>query len=984
MAPEPPGPVTPSRLAIVSPPPASAVNHGTLEPAPVIELRDSHDLPVGQGGVTITAALTDGVIEGTTSVASGPDGRATLAGLRVSGLPGIHQLTFSATGLTAASVPLQVTAGAPAHLRARSSQLQNGLVGGDIAELPSVIVLDDDGNPVPGVSVTFAVGGGGGQLGAATALTDANGVATLSRWTLGPSLGPNHIIASAAGDTLLFQARGVTAMPAALSIASGDAISVVIGQPLPMMPTVKVTDAAGQPVEGALVHFSVAGSAVVTLTDTIGVTHADGLTSVGQWSLYVVGGHSMTAELPASTIAPVTFHATAYRSAELTTVGTDNLIGLAGASTGQLPAVRVTSAGAPLPGMYVTFAVQTPGSRLVLPSAFSDANGMATAGTWTLAPTPGENVVAITAAGAMPAAVTFHAFGVAALPASMAIEAGDHQSATVLSSLPADPAVRLSDAGGIPIARYPVRFVPFNGQIADSLVYTDAQGIATAGHWTMPGEVVDDARLQVSAPQLQGSPLFFHATSIEGQPALVIQGERTFRGVAGIPMFTLPAVQVYTAEGHPLQGVPVAVSVTKGNGSVTSGGFTGQGGLWQPESWILGTVAGENELTVTVAALPAVTFTATGVGGNAVAMSIEAGNAQSGPVFAPLPVEPAVHLTDQYGNDSPDQQVIFTSSSDSRTLPLFGEAHSDSLGVARIDWRLGGTMGLYSLMAEASGLTEGFTATATDVTSPFDIVVRYVGSPSPAMQRAINVAVARWRTIVVADLPAAPVNVAAGLCFGQQPAINETVDDVVIYVETGAIDGAGGILGSAGPCIIRGASGLPSVGYMHLDAADVAELDADRQLDDVVTHEMAHILGIGTLWDTPLVTGIGGSDPRYVGAAALQAYHDGSGLSVSIPLENTGGAGTAGGHWRETTFGWELMTGYIATPDNVLSRMTVGALGDLGYSVDYSTADSFVVVPDHRSDLKARPKRLAEGAMLRPILVLDDAGREMGYRDRLR
>ena len=51
-----------------------------------------------------------------------------------------------------------------------------------------------------------------------------------------------------------------------------------------------------------------------------------------------------------------------------------------------------------------------------------------------------------------------------------------------------------------------------------------------------------------------------------------------------------------------------------------------------------------------------------------------------------------------------------------------------------------------------------------------------------------------------------------------------------------------------------------------------------------------------------------------------------------IPLELTGGPGTAYSHWSEATFGNELMTGYIDT-DNTLSYMTVASLGDLGYSV---------------------------------------------------
>jgi hypothetical protein len=59
-------------------------------------------------------------------------------------------------------------------------------------------------------------------------------------------------------------------------------------------------------------------------------------------------------------------------------------------------------------------------------------------------------------------------------------------------------------------------------------------------------------------------------------------------------------------------------------------------------------------------------------------------------------------------------------------------------------------------------------------------------------------------------------------------------------------------------------------------------------------------------------------------------------------VENTGGSGTADAHWRESVFGKELMTGYYnpGSP-NPLSRVTVGAMADLGYLVNMNAADSY-------------------------------------------
>ena len=44
-------------------------------------------------------------------------------------------------------------------------------------------------------------------------------------------------------------------------------------------------------------------------------------------------------------------------------------------------------------------------------------------------------------------------------------------------------------------------------------------------------------------------------------------------------------------------------------------------------------------------------------------------------------------------------------------------------------------------------------------------------------------------------------------------------------------------------------------------------------------------------------------------------------------------------HWRETVFKNELMSGFIAAPNNPLSRLTVASLQDVGYVVDLGAAE---------------------------------------------
>jgi hypothetical protein len=110
---------------------------------------------------------------------------------------------------------------------------------------------------------------------------------------------------------------------------------------------------------------------------------------------------------------------------------------------------------------------------------------------------------------------------------------------------------------------------------------------------------------------------------------------------------------------------------------------------------------------------------------------------------------------------------------------------------------------------------------------------------------------------------------------------------------------------------------------------------------------MGHVLGFGLIWsDKNLIVGEGGTDPYFTGAGALQAFAAAEATTPyngnAVPVENTGGGGTRDGHWRETVFGRELMTGFLnARVANPLSAVTTTSMRDLGYVVDDSRSDAF-------------------------------------------
>lgn len=225
-------------------------------------------------------------------------------------------------------------------------------------------------------------------------------------------------------------------------------------------------------------------------------------------------------------------------------------------------------------------------------------------------------------------------------------------------------------------------------------------------------------------------------------------------------------------------------------------------------------------------------------------------------------------------------------------------------------------------------------------TPGFQITVVYVGNVSPAQQAAFAAAAARWSQVISGDLP--------GVTLGN----GTFIDDLQIQASIVTIDGVGGVLGQAGPDAFRGGTpggaggaGLPYTGVMEFDTADVTAMETGGTLQGVIMHEMGHVLGLGTLWSSlNLVSGAGGANPVYVGANAVREYNAIFGVTgSSVPVENTGGPGTRDVHWRESTMQTELMTGY-ASPAGVampLSRITVGSLADLGYTVNYGAADVY-------------------------------------------
>ena len=231
----------------------------------------------------------------------------------------------------------------------------------------------------------------------------------------------------------------------------------------------------------------------------------------------------------------------------------------------------------------------------------------------------------------------------------------------------------------------------------------------------------------------------------------------------------------------------------------------------------------------------------------------------------------------------------------------------------------------------------------------FNIQLRFINTPTADQVADFTTAASRWQGLIHGDVPDTeglfPAN-ACGPSF-PMPAFEGVIDDLLINVLLQPIDGPGAVLGAAGACFVRTQDGLPVFGLMFFDTADLAFLEQNNLLDEVIVHEMGHVLGFSAgifnlnipgIFQRTLLIGRNTADPRFIGQVAIDKYHALGGRLETVPIEGVAprcGQGTANSHWDEGTFFNELMTGFInglsANFINPMSPMTSGAMKDLGY-----------------------------------------------------
>lgn len=639
----------------------------------------------------------------------------------------------------------------------------------------------------------------------------------------------------------------------------------------------------------------------------------------------------------------------------------------------------VRSGSRPLAGVRVTFDVVTGAGTVSPTTAITTPEGNAST-TWRLGPTPGGQSVRATVAGLPP--VTFTATADPGPPVRILPVSGNGQTGIVGRPLPDRLRAQVTDVAGNPLPGVHVTFrvVTGGGTVTDSAESTGPDGLATVEDWIL-GPVIGFQSLEAVADDVESGVFFAIGNPVPPATFVPVQREGQQTSV-GTPVPALPVIEARDSAGTPQEGVPVQFTVRTGNGTVLGNGVTtDSAGRASPGAWILGLVPGLNSLAASTLGHPDVVFDAIGTPVTILPVSAGPFEGFRGNFLASRPEFEVRGVT---GAAVPGLPITFTASGGGS---VGGFQVTDSAGRAAPGaWRFGPVPGLQTLTAILVGASPA-TATGTAVSPPagrFDIELQFVGQTLPTTsQRTIFMgAAARWTRLILGDLPEVTLlpGTGSGGCLAST---SGPVDDLLVLVELGEIDGAGRVLASAGPCAIRdpdtpgSGRGLPVLGRVRVDTADIAALEASGRLEDVVTHEIGHALGIGTLWDLfGLLVDQGRADPfgrrliSFTGSRAVAAHWgllalDATWTGPPLPVDP--------GHWQERSYERELMSP-VLTINSALSAISVASLADLGYIVDDALADPF----SFGTALRGGPSsglRIEEGMLEGPIIALDRDGK---------
>lgn len=281
----------------------------------------------------------------------------------------------------------------------------------------------------------------------------------------------------------------------------------------------------------------------------------------------------------------------------------DGQVAEAGASVAVAPQVRVIGeTGVGVAGVQVAFQVVEGGGSVDAPSVATGADGVASAGGWTLGQ---EGAQRLEASASGLGSVVFQA-GASGMPGALEVVSGQGATGEVGTRLAATPEVRVLNEQGQPMAFVPVTFAAAQGAIGTPRVFTDERGRASAGSWTLGTKSgVQEVVAAVAGSGVKGNPAVFRATATPTQPRRMELEPSSAPGETGRRYLPPATVRITDAYGNGVPHVAVAFELLSGRGTVgDQPAYTDETGTALIDSWTLGNTEGEeNTLSATVVSI---------------------------------------------------------------------------------------------------------------------------------------------------------------------------------------------------------------------------------------------------------------------------------------------------------------------------------------------------------------------------------------------
>ncbi|MBI4543961.1 MAG: Ig-like domain-containing protein, partial [Gemmatimonadetes bacterium] len=318
---------------------------------------------------------------------------------------------------------------------------------------------------------------------------------------------------------------------------------------------------------------------------------------------------------------------------------------------------------------------------------------------------------------------------------------GDSQSATVGTTLGAEPTVRVTDTNGYAVAGVSVSWAVASGggSVASATSQTDASGLASTG-WVLGTA----AGAQTLTASVQGvGSVTFSATALAGAAATVekVAGDGQ-TAIVATAVAVAPKVRVLDSNGNPVTGATVTFAVASGGGSVTGATqATGNDGTAAVGSWTLGTTVGTNTLIASASGASSVTFSATGTPGAASAATSTVGvNPSTIGADGTSTATITVQLKDAYGNNLTSSGGTVTVASTLGTVSAVTDNGNGSYTATLTAGTTGGTARVTAGL-DGANLASEATVTFTPATTT-RLVVSGPGSVSAGWSATVTITAA--------------------------------------------------------------------------------------------------------------------------------------------------------------------------------------------------------------------------------------------------